>query len=190
MSHDLKTLEQAAGVAAGANRICVIGCSGSGKTTLARALAQRLGLPHVSMDKAFYWLPGWRKREKAEELALIAQVVLDEQWVMDGTGASSFHIRMPRTDLVLWLRVPRWQCLLGLARRVATSFGRVRADMAPGCPERFPDREFLSYIWNFERNVSPMIERQMAAHGPDVPIFTLKTRRDVVRLLDLIAVPN
>jgi adenylate kinase family enzyme len=190
MPHDLQTLAEAAKAVTCANRICVIGCSGGGKTTLAHALGQRLDLPHISMDKAFFWLPGWKKRDKTEERALIAEAVAAERWIMDGTGSSSFDVRMPRTDVVLWLRLPRWLCLLSVFRRVLKSFGRVRFDMAPGCPEQFPDREFLSYIWNFESRVAPHVMREMVRHGPDVPIFTLKTRRDVARLLDLVAVPN
>ena len=61
MPHDLQTVADAAAVISRANRICVIcviGCSGGGKTTLARALGERLALPHLSMDKEFFWLPG------------------------------------------------------------------------------------------------------------------------------------
>ncbi len=30
--------------------------------------------------------------------------------------------------------------------------------MAPGCPEKLPDREFLTYIWTFETRIAPRIE--------------------------------
>ncbi len=187
MPQTLQTVADAAAAVSRANRICVIGCSGGGKTTLSRALGQRLDLPHISMDKAFFWLPGWTKRDKAAESALIAEAVAAERWIMDGTGSSSFHLRLPRTEVVLWLRLPRWLCLLSVFRRVLTSFGRVRPDMAPGCPEQMPDREFLTYIWRFEQDVAPLIERGIALHGPHVANFTLKTRRDVARLLDLVS---
>ena len=185
MPHTLQTIEDAAAAISRAHRICVIGCSGGGKTTLARALGERLDLPHISMDKAFFWLSGWKKRDKAGERALISEAVAGERWIMDGTGSSSFDLRMPRTDVVLWLRLPRWLCLLSVFRRVLKSFGRVRPDMAPGCPEQLPDREFLAYIWNFESRIAPHIEREIALHGQHVAIFTLKTRGEVARLLDL-----
>lgn len=187
MPQELQTVAEAARVLSRANRICVIGCSGGGKTTLARALGHRLDIPHISMDKAFFWLPGWKKRGKSEERALILKAVAAERWIMDGTGSSSFDLRIPRTDVVVWMRLPRWLCLLSVFRRVATSFGRVRPDMAPGCPEKCPDREFLTYIWNFERRIAPHIAYQLALHGPHVLIFTLKSRREVAHLLDLVS---
>ena len=89
----------------------------------------------------------------------------------------------PRADLVVWVRVPRRVCLWGLTCRVASSFGRVRADMAPGCPEQLPDREFLSYIWNFERRVSPLIVDRLGRYSPGMPVLQLRSRRDMGALV-------
>ena len=172
-------IEDALPVLRQASRILVIGCSGGGKSTLSRKLSEKLGLPYVSMDRDFYWLPGWIKRPKAEERALIAAKVAEDRWIMDGSGASSFDLRLPRTNLVIWVRVPRRVCFWGLVCRVASSFGRVRPDMAPGCPEQLPDREFLFYIWNFERRVSPVIVQMLDRHAPEMPVLTLRSRRDI-----------
>jgi adenylate kinase family enzyme len=167
-----------------ARRILVIGCSGGGKSTPSRKLSARLNLPYLSMDRDFFWLPGWVKRPKAQERALIAARVAQDRWIMDGSGASSFDLRLPRTDLVIWVRVPRHVCLWGLVCRVASSFGRVRPDMAPGCPEQLPDLEFLSYIWNFERRISPVIVNMLDRHAPDMPVLTLNSRRDIDALTE------
>jgi hypothetical protein len=43
-------------------------------------------------------------------------------------------------------------------RRIAKTYGRVRPDMAPGCPERLTDLEFLTYIWTFDTRIAPRIE--------------------------------
>lgn len=180
----LPEIEDALPILRQARRILVIGCSGGGKSTLSRKLSEILDLPYVSMDRDFYWLPGWVKRSKAEERALISASVAQDRWIMDGSGASSFDLRLPRTDMVIWVRVPRRACLWGLVCRVVSSFGRVRPDMAPGCPEQLPDREFLSYIWNFERRVSPVIIQMLDRHAPDMPVLTLWSRRHINALIE------
>ncbi|WP_428428478.1 AAA family ATPase [Pararhizobium sp.] len=172
-------IEDALPILSQARRILVIGCSGGGKSTLSRELSAKLNLPYVSMDRDFFWLPGWVKRPKAEERALIAATVAQDRWILDGSGPSTFDLRFPRTDMVIWVRLPRRICLWGLVCRVASSFGRVRPDMAPGCPEQLPDREFISYIWNFERRVSPVIVQMLDRYAPEMPVLTLKSRRDI-----------
>ena len=167
-------------------RILVIGCSGSGKSTLATKLARRFGLRHVSMDKEFFWLPGWEKRAGAEIARLVAEAVQEERWVMDGTNPRTMPLRLPRTHLVIWMRPSRWVSLLGVYRRVLRSYGKVRPEMADGCPEQLPDREFLSYIWNFERDHGPRIVDMLARHGEDLPILQLKSHAEVSQLLALL----
>ncbi len=51
--------------------------------------------------------------------------------------------------------------------------------MAAGCIERLPDREFLSYIWNFETLAAPKITELLETHGADVPMVVLKNRAQI-----------
>ncbi len=183
------SLEEAAERLRTAERVMVIGCSGGGKSTLSQKLCARLAIPYVSMDREFYWLPGWVKRDKAEERALIAETVARERWLMDGSGPSTFDLRLPRAQIVLWVRLPRWRCLLGVTRRGLRHRGQTRPEMAPGCLEKFPDREFMSYIWNFEKRFVPIILLQLQRYGPDVPVVQLKSHEQMRRLLDLLDAP-
>lgn len=169
-----------------ANRVLVIGCSGSGKSTLARKLGERLGLPYVSMDREIFWLPGWTVRPRAEALARLQAIVAQERWIIDGTSPGTLPVRLPRTHLVLWLRPPRWTSLYGVLSRWLKFRGRSRPEMADGCPERMT-REFLTYIWNFEKTESPEIEEKLAAYGPDVPVCVLKSKAENRRLLAILA---
>ena len=169
-----------------AERVLVIGCSGSGKSTLARKLADRLALPYVSMDREIFWLPGWRSRPRAEALARLEAVVADERWIIDGTSPGTLPLRLPRTHLVLWLRPPLYMSLYGVVSRWLRYRGRSRPEMADDCPEKI-DREFLTYVWNFEKTESPEIEENLAAFGPDVPVCVLKSRRENDRLLARLA---
>ncbi|PDT00268.1 AAA family ATPase [Rhizobium chutanense] len=173
-----------------ADRILVIGCPGSGKSTLAQRLSRALDLDYISMDRDFYWLPGWRKRQRDEIDRLIAKAVVKERWIMDGTGLSSFHLRLPRAKAVIWLRLPRSICLYGVISRALRYFGRNRPELPAGCPERL-SLEALAYIWNFERDAVPLIEAALRDHvvGPEVPILQLKSRRQMRELLDLLRAP-
>lgn len=169
-----------------AERVLVIGCSGSGKSTLARTLAMRLGLPYVSMDREIFWLPGWQVRPRADALARLEEIVARERWILDGTSPGTLPLRLPRSHLVLWLRPPRWLSLYGVVSRWLRYRGRSRPEMADDCPEKI-DREFLTYVWNFEKTESPEIAQNLAAYGRDVPVCVLKSRRDARRLLASVA---
>lgn len=186
MVHYVQNVEDAAEILKRSNRVTVVGCSGAGKSTLSRTLCHRFSLPFVSMDRDFFWLPGWKERPRDEQRALISEKIAEERWLMDGSNPSSFDLRLPRTDIVLWVRMPRWLCVLGVYRRAHKTLGKTRIDMAPGCVEQWPDREFLSYIWNFERKHAPIFIRNFDLYGPQVPVLVLKSRREVARLLDLV----
>ena len=73
---------------------------------------------------------------------------------------------------MLWLRLPRLLCLFRVIMRRIRYAGRSRPDMTEGCPEKV-DLEFLSYIWNFEKEDGLKIRDALARHGPDVPVFIL-----------------
>lgn len=166
-----------------ANRVLVVGCSGCGKTTLALKIADSYALEYQSIDRDVRWLPGWQVRDRAEQRQILTSLAARHRWVMDGSGPSTFDIRLPRADLVIWPRLPRFAALLGLTKRVLSNYGHVRVAMAEGCPEPLPDREFLSYIWNFERRSAPVFEQQIDQHGPDVPVTVLRSLQEYQQLL-------
>ena len=164
------------------NRIIVIGCSGGGKTTLSRKLAKAFDLDYLSLDRDVRWLSGWKERERSEQRAIITQLVKRDRWVFDGSGASTFDLRLPRAEIILWVRVPRYVALFGLTRRVMKNFGKVRPHMSVGCPEKLPDREFLSYIWNFEKNYAPGFVKNINQFGPNIPTVVLRSHGEMAEI--------
>lgn len=169
-----------------ASRIMVVGSSGAGKSTLSRKIAQRFDLEYFSIDRDVRWLPDWTARNQDEQRSILTRIASGERWVIDGSGPSSFDLRLPRTDVVIWMRLPRLTCLMGVARRVGRYHGRVRPDMAEGCPEPLPGLDFLTYIWTFEQRHAPLFIKNFDLHGPNVPIFQIKSRAEANRLLDLV----
>ena len=138
-------------------RVLVMGSSGSGKSTFARRLSEIAGLPFVSLD-ALYWRPGWVASDNAEFGQRVAEVARRPQWVMDGnfTSSGAGELRRHFSDTVIWFDLPRSSCLLGIMRRIASSYGRVRPEMAEGCPEKI-DFEFFRYVWTYRRQQRPKL---------------------------------
>lgn len=165
-----------------ARRILVIGCAGAGKSTLSRSLSTRLGLPYIPMDREFFWLPGWKLRDRAEIKRMITDAVARDRWIIDGTSPGTLHVRLPRADMVIWLRIPRLMCLWRIVKRRILYAGKSRPEMTDGCPEKI-DLKFLRYIWNFERTESPEIIDGLNKYGVDLPIVVLRNPSEVRALL-------
>ena len=161
-------------------RIMIIGCGGSGKSTLARQLGEKTGLPVVHLDKLF-WHPGWVESAKEEIDAKIMQIISEPRWILDGNYNRTLPKRLEKCDTVIYLDFSRLACLMGVAKRVLTTYGNVRPDMAEGCPERI-DFEFLKWVWNFNKNKRKKYYDLLSAQtGKE--IYILKNRREVKRFL-------
>lgn len=161
-------------------RILIIGCSGSGKSTLARALKEKLGLPVVHLDQLWH-RPGWKHITREEFDAQLEMATDMDRWIIDGNYRRTIPQRLPKCDTIIYLDFSRWECLLGVFQRVLTNYGKVRPDMADGCPERF-DWEFIRFVWNFNRNnrVRNYTYLAQAKHAQQI---VLKSRREVKAFL-------
>ncbi len=152
-------------------RIVILGCSGSGKSTLARRLGEKLDLPVVHLD-ALFWQPGWVESPPEVFRERVAQAVAGDRWVCDGGYSRTYDLRFPRADAIIWLERPRWLCLLRVTTRWIAHWGRTRADMGPGCPEKV-DLAFYRLIWNWEARTRAKIEAGLARYAPNTPRMVL-----------------
>lgn len=162
-------------------RVMVIGCSGAGKTTLACRLAERLSLPLVHLD-SHYWRPGWQMPSTDEWRLQVMALVAASSWIMDGNYPDTYDIRMPRADTLIWLDYPRATCVRRVLWRTISSYGRTRAELPAGCPERF-DPAFLRYVWDFRAKQRPRIVHAIERFGAHLHIDRLTGDRDADRFL-------
>ena len=164
-------------------RIIIIGCGGSGKSTLARQLGEKTGLPVVHLDKLF-WNPGWVESTKDEIDRKILEEMQKPQWILDGNYNRTLAKRLEYCDTVIYLDFSRIACLMGVAKRILTTYGKVRPDMGEGCPERF-DWEFMQWIWGFNKTHREKYYR-MLNEAEGIEKIVLKNRRQVKRFLEAI----
>lgn len=157
-------------------RILIIGCSCSGKSTLSRALGEKLGLPVVHLDQ-LWWSEGWVHVTREEFDARLEAELAKDQWIMDGNFSRTMYQRLQRCDTIIYLDFNRWECLWGMCQRVFGSYGKVRPDMSPGCPERF-DPEFVKWIWNFNKS-NRVRNYTWIAQAKHAKSIVLKSRKEV-----------
>ena len=157
-------------------RIILIGCGGAGKSTLARKMGEVLDIPVVHLDKLF-WKPNWVETSREEFDALLAQELAKDKWIMDGNFNRTMPERIKRCDTIIYLDFSRVACLMGVVKRVITTYGTVRPDMGEGCPERI-DFEFMKWVWNFNKNKRESYYK-MLNEVENIETIVLKNRRAV-----------
>lgn len=154
-------------------RIAIIGSGGAGKSTLARTLGEILRLPVIHLDKE-YWRPGWVEPPKDEWRQTVAELVKQDEWIIDGNFGGTMEIRLAAADTVVFLDFPSTICLRRVIKRRIMHWNRTRFDMGEGCKEKI-DLEFLGWVWNFRKTTKPKIEKRLLKLDRSVRVIRLQT---------------
>jgi adenylate kinase family enzyme len=162
-------------------RVLIIGSPGAGKSTFATQLAEKTNLPLIHLDREF-WQPGWVQTPADEWRQKVADLTTGENWIIDGSYDGSLDIRLPRADTVIFLDFPRYLCLWRITKRIFTGFGKVRSDMADGCPEQL-DIGFFKWAWNYHRDHYPQIQEKLKDFFSDGKLIVLKNPAEVSAFL-------
>ena len=168
-------------------RVLVMGSSGSGKSTFARQLSDLTGIPFVSLD-ALFWKPGWVESDRAEFRERVNEAARQPRWIMDGnyTSSGAGELRRDSSDTVIWFDLPRSSCVLGIMKRIAGSYGKVRPEMAEGCPERF-DFAFFHYVWTYRQVQRPKLLAYFGRLRADQSLVSFTDRRQADAYLKQVA---
>jgi len=166
-------------------RIAVAGVSGVGKTTLSRAVAARLGVPHVETDGLHHG-PGWTPRP--EFLDDVRRTVAGEAWVMEWQYAAARPLIAARAELLVWIDLPTPVTMTRVVRRTLRRRAR-REELWNGNQEP-PLRTFLTepdhivrWAWRTRHKYRDGAVAEAARAHPDLVVVRLRSRGAVRRWL-------
>ena len=159
-------------------KIVVIGSGGAGKSILVREMSRILGINVIHLD-ALFWKPGWVKTSKGKWEETQKKLVQQDNWIIDGNYGGTMDIRLEAADAIVFLDMSRVRCVWQVVKRVLQYRGRTRPDLADGCPEQLPSREFLQWIWNYPKERRPQILQKLEEYGKTREVFVLHTPRQV-----------
>ena len=158
-------------------RIVIFGNNGSGKSYFARKLAAITGLPLIHLDREF-WRPGWEMPTQAEWRQKNLEFIAGESWIIDGmcSHGGTMALRYAAADLVIYLDVNRWVCLMGVITR-----SKRRPDWPEHITREKSAGDFLRFCAGVlkHRNKRGIMELHEA--HPEVMFYVIKGRRGMHR---------
>ena len=133
-------------------RVHLLGASGSGTTTLGRALAAKLGCPHLDTDD-FFWMrtdpPFQHIRERTERQEMLGTDLRGHRhWVLSGSLCGWGDMFIPLFELVVFLWVPPDIRLARLRERERERYGA--AAIAPGGARYAAYETFMAWAAGYD----------------------------------------
>ncbi len=107
-------------------RIDIVGLPASGKSTLAKAISEKLSIPHIHLDRFWFESGGRQGRHDTPNLEEVRasvrketlEAIQKEDWVSDGTYLHVQDEITARADIIVFLDIPLRSRLVNHARRV------------------------------------------------------------------------
>ncbi len=160
------------------NKIIVIGCPGAGKSTFARRLRDKLGIELYYLDM-IYHRPDRTMIPSEEFDARLAEIMLKEQWIIDGNYQRTIPVRLKNCDTVFLLDYPLEICLSGAVSRVGTE----REEMP--WVENELDLKLKETITEFSEKQLPAIYEYLDGY-PNLAKYIFKSREEADAFLKMI----
>ncbi|MCP3025939.1 hypothetical protein [Halobacillus sp. A5] len=164
------------------NRVVILGSPGSGKSTLAKKLGKSARIAVVHMDKLF-WKPGWLQSTREELLAKQEIHLKKSSWIIEGNYSLVWDERLKKADTIIFLDLNRFLCIYRILKRWVLNRGRVRDDLAPGCPDRMTI-EFLHYVWKFPYKKRDQMIKAVLIQQDHAQTIIINNKKAVKQFID------
>ena len=151
---------------------------------MSRALAERLGVPHVELD-ALFWQSGWQETPKEEFRERVVATLADlDGWVVDGNYRSRLGtLVLEEAEMIVWLDLPLRTTLSRVLRR---TLGRIRTrDPLWGSNTETWRNAFFrrDALWLFALKAHFRWRRRLPTLLAPFPHVRLRSKDDVERFL-------
>jgi len=165
-------------------KVAIFGNAGAGKSTLAKQLADITQLPLVTIDKIMYQ-PGGAKNPHADYLSIHAELIKEDEWIIDGYGCvPSAWERFGQADTLIYIDLP----LLVHVAWVTKRFVKGLFINPEGWPEHAPmlKSTMTSYrvVWLCHRKLTPRYRQYVAEVAADKQVFHLRSPREIAAFLN------
>lgn len=164
-------------------KVAIFGNAGGGKSTLAKQLAAATGLPLHALDKIKYQ-PGGGEVPHAEYLRVHADLLRQEEWIIDGFGCvPSAWERFAAADTLVFIDLPLFTHALWVTKRLLKGLF-VNPE---GWPENSPivKGTLNSYrvLWLCHRKLTPAYRKLVADSRASKRVYHLTSPTAIKSLL-------
>jgi adenylate kinase family enzyme len=166
-------------------RVAVFGNAGGGKSTLAKRLAELTRLPLYPLD--IIQFPGGVKVSHEEYLKMHADLLRQEEWIIDGYGSvASAWERFARADTLVYIDLP----LITHHRLVTKRLIKGLFANPEGWPENTPiwssTMSGYKVLWLCHRRLTPRYRQLVADMAASKRVHHLKSLAETTAFLDAI----
>jgi adenylate kinase family enzyme len=165
-------------------RVAVFGNAGGGKSTLGRRLAELTGLPLYVVDM-MQFRPGGAKVPNDEFLQVHADLLLRDEWIIDGFGnlAVAWE-RFAAADTLIYIDLPLFIHFRWVTKRLIKG---LFAD-PPGWPKNSPlwSSSIQSYrvLWPCHRYLTPKYRKLVADEATSKRVHHLRSPAQIQSFLE------
>lgn len=156
-------------------RVVVTGSPGSGKSVLSLKLKEKTGLPLVHLDNV-WWKPDRTHITREEFDAALADILKEDEWILDGSYSRTFEPRIAACDTVILLDYDTDVCMRGIMDRV----GQTRPDIP--WTEQTLDPELAELVRTYKQRNNPVLSELFCKY-PDKDVHIFRTREEADRWL-------